>query len=452
MILFVQFDFIGVFAKKFYKRLNLGFFGFFGLFVYVQFVFWGVFSKNWFIIGICINLILLFVFKYSCFLFDNINQLLTWLKFENLPVLKLILPIGISFYTFHSISYLTDVYLKKSIAQKNIINLSLYIVMFFQLVAGPIVRYEHISNQLTERLHSIKGFSEGVERFLIGLFKKILVSNMFAIVSDEIFSSNLKELNSVNAIFGLLCYSLQIYTDFSAYSDMAIGLAKMFGFEIKENFNFPYKATSIQDFWRRWHISLSTFFRDYVYIPLGGNKVKQSRIYFNLIIVFFLTGFWHGASWNFIIWGLFHGFFIILERLFLLKYLEKTINLIRIFYTLFIVFFAWVLFKLEDLHDVIEFWKAMFNFTITNEQSLFFDFHFNSEIIFVFIISIIGVFDGYSKLYNTTTSKLILFGMNQKNILNFFNVLKLLFFISLLIVCSSYLAVGSYNPFIYFRF
>jgi len=262
-------------------------------------------ARIWLIVGVSFNLILLGVFKYTNFIVENINLLFERFSLPLISETNILLPIGISFYTFHSLSYLIDIYREKSPAQRNIFTLALYICMFFQLVAGPIVRYSDVSSQLTKRKHQLENFAKGIERFLIGLAKKVLLANTFAQVTDSIFSSDLNNLSALNAWLGIICYTLQIYLDFSAYSDMAIGLAKMFGFDFLENFNFPYTAKSIKDFWRRWHISLSSFFRDYVYIPLGGNQVKTTRVYVNLLLVFFLTGFWHGDSWIFLVWGFF---------------------------------------------------------------------------------------------------------------------------------------------------
>jgi len=248
-------------------------------------------SYRWLFIGVATNVIILGIFKYANFIIKNINELNNLFSIPSIPETHILLPIGISFYTFHSLSYLVDIYRRKTTAQRNIFDLSLYITMFSQLIAGPIIRYSDVWMQLRNRTHTQAKFASGVERFIIGLAKKVLLANIFARVADDLFSVDPSSLGSLNAWLGILCYTLQIYLDFAGYSDMAIGLGRMFGFEFLENFNFPYISKSVKEFWRRWHISLSSFFRDYVYIPLGGNRVKVSRIYINLLIVFFLTGF-----------------------------------------------------------------------------------------------------------------------------------------------------------------
>lgn len=247
-------------------------------------------------LGVGVNLLILMIFKYADFFVMNLNELFTNLHLEPIKQPNILLPIGISFFTFQAISYLVDIYRKEVVYQKNIINLALYISLFPQLIAGPIVRYHDIANQLIKRSFSINKFGEGVERFIIGLSKKGLLANNFAIVADEIMGSDFTDISTPTAWVGIVSYAFQIYFDFSGYSDMAIGLGKMFGFTFLENFNFPYISKSIKEFWRRWHISLSTWFKDYLYIPLGGNRVSNTRVYVNLLIVFTLTGLWHGAS------------------------------------------------------------------------------------------------------------------------------------------------------------
>ena len=271
-------------------------------------------AKNALILGLVLNLLLLGIFKYANFIIDNLNVVFDWIHLEPVKMNSIYLPIGISFFTFQAISYIVDVYKKKTPAQKNLIDLALYISLFPQLIAGPIVRYHDIAKQLRNRIPGIKKFASGVERFILGLAKKVLIANTFALVADKIFALEIAEMSTSMAWLGAVAYTFQIYFDFSGYSDMAIGLGRMFGFEILENFNFPYISKSIREFWRRWHISLSNWFRDYLYIPLGGNRKTQGRVFLNLLIVFFLTGFWHGAAWNFVIWGLFHGLFLVIER------------------------------------------------------------------------------------------------------------------------------------------
>ncbi|MCK5775816.1 MAG: MBOAT family protein, partial [Bacteroidales bacterium] len=302
-------------------------------------------SKLWLTIGVIVNLSFLGVFKYADLFTETINVFLGWTQQAPLPILGILLPIGISFYTFQAISYLIDIYRKEAQVQKSIINLGLYISLFPQLIAGPIVRYHDISLQINNRNHTSDKFSEGVMRFVLGLAKKTLIANNLAIVADQVFNTPSGEISTMAAWLGLIAYTFQIYYDFAGYSDMAIGLAKMFGFDLLENFNFPYISKSIQEFWRRWHISLSSWFRDYLYIPLGGNRIGVVRTYINLFIVFFVTGLWHGSSWNFVVWGLVHGFFIVIERIGFKNVLAKTPAIISTSYTLFIAMMAWVLFR-----------------------------------------------------------------------------------------------------------
>ncbi|MGL4981751.1 MAG: MBOAT family O-acyltransferase, partial [Treponemataceae bacterium] len=265
-------------------------------------------------VSILINLSFLFVFKYLGFFSKILNAVFSRLNFPSIPVKELIMPIGISFYTFQAISYLIDIYRKPALVQKNLFNLGLYITFFPQLIAGPIVRYHDINNQILLRKSSLNDFVYGVERFIIGLGKKVLLANTFAVVADGIYNLPFEQYDAYYAWIAIIAYSLQIFYDFSGYSDMAIGLGKMFGFTFLENFNYPYMAQSITDFWRRWHISLSSWFKDYVYIPLGGNRKGKFRTSINLYVVFLLTGIWHGAAFSFIVWGLGHGTLLFLEK------------------------------------------------------------------------------------------------------------------------------------------
>src|SRR6185295_17982737 len=269
--------------------------------------------------AVAANLVVLGVFKYANFFADNVNTLFLALRVQPLVVPRVLLPIGISFFTFHAISYVIDVYRRDATAQKSPVHAALYLLLFPQLIAGPIIRYRDIADQLARRVVVLDDFADGVRRFIIGLAKKMLVANIVAGPADRIFAMPFAELSAAHAWLGIVCYTLQIYFDFSGYSDMAIGLGRMFGFRFPENFRWPYIADSVQEFWRRWHISLSTWFRDYLYIPLGGNRVSPARRYRNLITVFFLCGLWHGASWNFVIWGLWHGTFLVIERVFATK-------------------------------------------------------------------------------------------------------------------------------------
>jgi alginate O-acetyltransferase complex protein AlgI len=316
--------------------------------------------KLFLLLAVAINLSLLVFFKYINFLVDTVNGVTSLIHLDPINLRQIPLPIGISFYTFQCISYLVDVYRRQVPFQKKIVNLALYICLFPHLIAGPIVRYHDIDDQLEKRPHTISLFGEGVERFVIGLCKKILIANPLALVADELFTTPVDNLGFGWAWLGIVCYSLQIYFDFSGYSEMAIGLARMFGFYFPENFNYPYLAQSIQDFWRRWHMSLSNWFRDYLYIPLGGSRVSKNRLLVNLFIVFFATGIWHGASWNFVFWGMFHGTFLVIERMGLGKLLASLWRPLRHAYTLLVVMVGWVFFRADDFTHAIEYLKVMF--------------------------------------------------------------------------------------------
>jgi alginate O-acetyltransferase complex protein AlgI len=406
----------------------------------------------WLFIGVSTNVMILGVFKYANFFVKNVNNFFGVIHCKPLPQTHILLPIGISFYTFHSLSYLVDIYRRKTTAQRNIFDLSLYITMFSQLIAGPIIRYSDVWQQLRGRTHSKEKFSYGVERFLMGLGKKVLLANTFARVADTMFNGQISSLSAINAWLGIICYTLQIYFDFAGYYDMAIGLGRMFGFEFLENFNFPYIAKSVKEFWRRWHISLSSFFRDYVYIPLGGNRVAVSRTYINLLLVFFLTGFWHGASWSFVVWGLFHGFFMVIERLGFGKILEKIWQPVANVYTLIVVMFAWVLFRADTLTYALTYWKAMFCFNTNQEQLSLFHSQLDLEFYIAFVFAVLGALGFFGFLGKKL---IILFESGKKwaNVLSYgFHVVSVLFYVFVLCLCTMYLIAGTYNPFIYYRF
>lgn len=378
--------------------------------------------------SIIINLSLLVFFKYSDFFISIINSIFN----TDIALFNLTLPIGISFYTFQTMSYTIDVYKNEAKPQKNIINLGTFVTLFPQLVAGPIVRYVDISKQLNNRHSNINKIYEGIYRFTIGLSKKILLANNLGLIWTSVKSTPYSELSNLTAWLGIVCFTLQIYFDFSGYSDMAIGLGKIFGFDFLENFNFPYISKSITEFWRRWHISLGIWFRDYVYIPLGGNRVSKLKWFRNIFIVWFLTGFWHGASFNFILWGLYFGFILMLEKLFILNILDKLPNLFKHIYTLFLVVIGFVIFDITDFKDIFDYLNAMFN--INNN---FIDYTFIYYLvpnITLLIISIIS---------STPIIKTIL----DKNIYIRFVVIILGF-----ILCVSFLVDSSFNPFLYFRF
>jgi len=403
--------------------------------------------------GVSLNLLLLIIFKYANFIIENLN---IWFSFINIPSIEnqsIALPVGISFYTFQSLSYLVDIYRKETKVQKNILRLGLYISLFPQLIAGPIVRYHDIANQLENRSVSYKKFSYGAQRFLLGLGKKVLIANNFAYVADNIFTMMPSELSATAAWLGIISYTFQIYFDFSGYSDMAIGLGSIFGFKIPENFNFPYIARSIKDFWRRWHISLSTWFRDYLYIPLGGNRKGGVRTYLNLFIVFFLTGLWHGASWNFVVWGMIHGLFLVLERIGGDKYLNKLWKPLQHIYALFVVVIAWVLFRAENFQYAWDYYKAMFGFNDSHSGLYELSKYLNNEfylVLFVAVLASTQIFknakDWLEKYSKTLT------GNGQIIVQSTFSFLVICFYFGILILCSSYLLSDTYNPFIYYRF
>lgn len=405
-------------------------------------------SKKVLIFSVTVNLLILIINKYTNFLIENINLLLESFHFQKLNVVEIKLPVGISFYTFQTISYLIDVYRKDNKAQRSFVDLALYVSLFPQLIAGPIVRYKDIAEQLITRIQNIDKFKEGIERFIIGLSKKVLISNSLALIADYIFNSDFSKIDASTAWLGIILYSLQIYFDFSGYSDMAIGLGKMLGFDFLENFNFPYKSKSIREFWRRWHISLSNWFRDYLYISIGGNRGSNKRTYLNLFIVFLLTGLWHGASWNFVIWGLIHGFFIVIERLGFDKILSK-LKFLQHVYTLFIVVIAWVFFRIETFEGAIEYLKIMFTGTNTFIHYTF-DMFLSPEIIVTLILGIVLSFNGLNRFYKYANTFV---GVENKPKLKI--GVDLLYFLGLLILflyCIMNVASGSYNPFIYFRF
>ena len=323
----------------------------------------GTDAGRWLLRGvIALNLLSLVVFKYSGFLVENANVLLTRVGVAPLSPPGLLLPIGISFFTFHSISYIVDVHRRHAVAQKGPVGATLYLLFFPQLIAGPIIRYHDIAAQIAARTHTSTQFALGVRRFVIGLAKKLLIAGIVAGPADAIFAMPAAEMTAAHAWLAVACYTLQIYFDFSGYSDMAIGLGHMFGFSFPENFRYPYVATSVQDFWKRWHISLSTWFRDYLYIPLGGSRRRPARVYVNLVTVFFLCGLWHGASWTFVVWGLLHGAFLVVERLGFGAWLAARPAAVGRAYTLAVVMLAWVFFRADSMAQAGHVLAAMAGF------------------------------------------------------------------------------------------
>ena len=387
--------------------------------------------------SIIINLSLLCFFKYADFFIQNINIVLnTNFDYFNLP-----LPIGISFYTFQTMSYTIDIYLNKSPVQKNMISFGAYVALFPQLIAGPIVQYNTIADQLDNRKENTTQFTQGIERFVIGLGKKVLLANNIGMLWDEIQGLQMSDMTVFTAWLGIIAFSFQIYFDFSGYSDMAIGLGKMFGFDFLENFNYPYISQSITEFWRRWHISLGAWFRDYVYIPLGGNRVGVLKLFRNIGIVWFLTGFWHGASWNFILWGIYFGVIIGLEKGFILNILDRVHPIIRHIYALVLILFGWVLFSFEDIGSGLQYFKIMLGFKDLDLYDQRFLYYFTSYG-FVLILLV---------LCSTPILKTVL-GMLKKKYEKLETILFSLSLLLIMIFSIAYLVDSTYNPFLYFRF
>lgn len=395
-------------------------------------------KKTFLTLGIVFNLALLGYFKYFNFLIENINLLLQ----AEISAKTIVLPIGISFFTFQIMSYLIDVYRNPEIkAQRNIINLGLYIALFPQLIAGPIVKYKDIEKELLVRTVSVEDFSYGIKRFIIGLGKKVLLANNLAVTVDLIFAQNVGDLSSVTLWLGAIGYMFQIYYDFSGYSDMAIGLGRMFGFHFQENFIYPYLSNSIKEFWRRWHISLSTWFKEYLYIPLGGNRKGKVKLYRNLTIVFFTTGLWHGASWNFIIWGLWHGLFALLERMKFGDFLAKTRFFNKI-YVFFVVIIGWVFFRADNLNLAVEYLKGMFFWHLEEQIPLRMVVSNQFFVVLLFSILLSGVLQSVLRKIKRNE----FFESEKITWIDDFTMP------AVLIICIICLVSGTYNPFIYFRF
>ena len=372
-------------------------------------------------------------FKYTGFLVEN----LPFLQNTAFAELKPVLPIGISFYTFQALSYIIDVYRGNVKAQKNWVNFAMYISLFPQLIAGPIVRYTDVENQLEDRPYRPEFMAAGMRRFLLGLGKKVLLANQIGLVWESMAGGT----SVVGAWLGAIAFTLQIYFDFSAYSDMAIGLGRMFGFEFTENFRYPYQSDSITEFWRRWHISLSTWFREYVYIPLGGNRKGKARQLLNLLIVWLLTGLWHGAAWQFVLWGLYYFLFLALEKTFLLSLLQKLPGVLRHFYALLVVVLGWVLFACTDIAAAGNLYKAMFGIGVplADHSALF----LLAGCWILLIICCLGA---------TQTPKKLVLRLEEKMPTGAYRPLRAAVLLGILLLCLSFLVADSYNPFLYFRF
>ena len=394
-------------------------------------------SKNILIITLFIHVLLLIIFKYTDFIIQTINDISN----ANIKLLNIALPIGISFYTFQIISYIIDVYNGKVNVQKNIIKLATYVSLFPQLVAGPIVRYQTVEKELDNRTHSFNNFAYGIRRFSIGLAKKVLIANALGELCSKAFLADEKTIVFF-WIFGI-SYMLQLYFDFSAYSDMAIGLGKMFGFTFLENFNYPFISKSITEFWRRWHISLSSWFKDYVYIPLGGSRKGTLKLVRNILIVWFLTGIWHGAAYNFILWGLFIGVFLVIEKLWLSKYISKLPKFLRNIYVLFIIMISFIMFNAGSINEAFFNIKGLFGLNKEVFINNYTIYYLKSYLI-VLIIAIFGA----TPLFKNIIEKL----KKSKCLNKIINILEPIFLIILLLLVTAYLIDSSYNPFLYFRF
>jgi alginate O-acetyltransferase complex protein AlgI len=390
------------------------------------------------IISMTVDLGFLVVFKYSGFFISNVNTLLNL----NIPIPDLPLPIGISFYTFQSMSYTIDLYWRKIKVQKNFLDYLAYVSLFPQLVAGPIVRYEDVQNEISERKVNIGLVGEGVNLFIKGLAKKVLLANNIGTLWTEVKALDFTQISALTAWMGILSFTFQIYYDFSGYSDMAIGLGKMLGFHFPKNFDHPYISKSVSEFWRRWHITMGSWFREYVYIPLGGNRCSKAKMLRNTFIVWAVTGFWHGADWNFILWGLFYGVILTFEKLYFHKVLEKLPSVVRILYTFVLVVMGWVLFDTESLTRAGQLLKAMFgfNYNFVDSYSLY---QLSSYIVMFLLCAILS-----TNIREKVTIMLTSRSNTSKLYYYSLPVLQL----ATMVLCTAYLVDASYNPFLYFRF
>jgi alginate O-acetyltransferase complex protein AlgI len=399
-------------------------------------------------VAVAFNVALLAFFKYWNFLWDNLA--VAGVTHARWPAERIALPIGISFFTFQAISYVVDVYRGEGGVLKNPLDFGLYKVLFPQLIAGPIVRYRDVAAQIVERHVTRAGFAQGARRFIVGLGKKMLIANVVADVADQIFKLDPHTLDAGTAWLGTVCYTLQIYFDFSGYSDMAIGLGLMFGFTFLENFDYPYISRSVTEFWRRWHISLSSWFRDYVYIPLGGNRRGSGRTYFNLLLVFFLCGLWHGAAWNFVVWGLFHGAFLVIERIVRPGERRESGGAIGLVYTLLVAMVGWVFFRADSLSRAATHLAAMSGFGGGDGRAVHASLFLDSLAITAIVAGVIGSTPWLRALGRWRDREVAAGGSKSFDVgLEFASVALML---AVLVASSMQLSAGTYNPFIYFRF
>ena len=394
-------------------------------------------AKIGLLLSVFVNLGLLCLFKYTDFIIGTVNGIFG----SSIPLLGLPLPIGISFYTFQTMSYTIDVYRGDAKVQNNIISFGAYVALFPQLIAGPIVRYQTIADQVDERVHSFDKFGEGVKRFICGLGKKVLLANNIGLLWDTISKTEISDLSVLSAWLGIFAFAFQIYFDFSGYSDMAIGLGKIFGFEFLENFDYPYTSKSVTEFWRRWHISLGTWFRDYIYIPLGGNRRGKWIQLRNIAVVWLLTGFWHGASWNYVAWGVFYGVLLIIEKFFLLEKLKKAPAFVGRLWTVLCVLVGWVLFAFEDIGHGIAYLGTMFGVRASpgGSKALY---QLTSYLPLLAVCAVAATPIG-SQLYKKINEKWKTGALAAVDVAGISGIAFL---------CIAYLISGSYNPFLYFRF
>ena len=404
-------------------------------------------------LAITLNIGLLAFFKYANFAAGNLNGILSALHLPLIRTGGIRLPIGISFFTFHALSYVIDIYRRKSSSARSPADTALYIFFFPQLIAGPILRWSAIAPQLAARVVTRDGFAEGIRRFVGGLAKKVIIANAVALPADQIFALPAGELSPSLAWFGTLCYMVQIYFDFSGYSDMAVGLGKMSGFQFLENFAHPYVSQSVREFWRRWHISLSGWFRDYLYSPLGGNRCSERRNHFNLVLVFFLCGLWHGANWTFVIWGLYHGFFLVLERTRFGAFVDRLPRILRHGYALLAVMFGWVLFRADSFSQALAFFSNMLGLAARGAVVQPLARYVTHQVIFAIVAGAVFSMPAWAwmrSLASRTIERLP--DRARTPALGFAMTLESALVVALLLVSAAWLAGSTYNPFIYFRF
>ena len=403
-------------------------------------------SRIFLLCSVVINLFILGFFKYADFLLQTVNTVFG----TSIPLLGLPLPIGISFYTFQTMSYVIDVYRGDAKAQRNILQFGVYVTMFPQLIAGPILKYHQIEKYLQERRSDLDAISYGAKRFVTGLAKKVLLANNLGLLWTQISSLKNDQMSVLMAWIGIVAYAFQIYFDFSGYSDMAIGLGRMFGFYFLENFNFPYMSKTITEFWRRWHISLSSWFREYVYIPLGGNRKGLVRQLFNIMVVWMLTGLWHGANWNFVLWGVYYGVLLMIEKLFLLKWLDKLPNWIGHIYSMFLVVIGWTIFAQTDIHQLGEYLKTMFGIghvAVADSDFLYF-LGSNAVLLVALIAASIDYRVWMRRLKQGKDATVYDAIATSKG----WTIAKPVLMVVFLLVSFAFLVGDSYNPFLYFRF